>query len=138
MAGWCGPFKPIRPHYLYRLPSVARIVEFEAERLVTWEVTALPGFRARHSYTFEPLDRTSTRFGSSEVAEGPLYTALVHDDGTTTLKQLRVVDEQSRELLVCQSGEPEVTGTDVIVKLGPSPVEMTTERTSPYRARKLA
>lgn len=65
-------FKPIRRHYLYRMPAVAKIVECDPQRKVTWEASA-PGFHARHSYVFEPLGPDSSRFGSWEVAEGPAY-----------------------------------------------------------------
>jgi hypothetical protein len=65
-------FKPIRPHYLYRMPAVAKIVECDPQRKVTWEVSA-PGFHAHHSYLFEPLPPDSSRFGSWEVAEGQAY-----------------------------------------------------------------
>jgi pimeloyl-ACP methyl ester carboxylesterase len=65
-------FNPIRPSYRYRLPAVARVVECEPERKVTWEVS-LPGFYARHSYLFESLGPDRCRFGSWEVAEGPAY-----------------------------------------------------------------
>jgi hypothetical protein len=66
-------FQPIRPAYLYKLPAVARLVEVVPERRVTWEVTALPGFHARHTYWMEPLGEKNCRFGSWEVAEGPIY-----------------------------------------------------------------
>ena len=66
-------FNPIRPRYLYKLPSIARIVECEPLRKVTWEVTALPGFHALHSYVFESLGPDRCRFGSWEVAEGASY-----------------------------------------------------------------
>lgn len=66
-------FNPIRPWYLYKMPASARIVECEPAKRVTWEVTALPGFRARHSYLFEDLGDGRSRFGSWEVAKGPTY-----------------------------------------------------------------
>jgi hypothetical protein len=65
-------FKPIRPRYLYRMPALAKIVECEPTRKVTWEASA-PGFHARHSYLFEPAGPERCRFGSWEVAEGPSY-----------------------------------------------------------------
>ena len=65
-------FKPIRRHYLYRMPAMAKIVHCEPRRKVTWEVSA-PGLHAHHSYLFEPLGSGSSRFGSWEVAEGPSY-----------------------------------------------------------------
>src|SRR6266702_6760792 len=37
---WC--FNPILPQYLYKMPATARIVEYEPQRLVTWEVTFPP------------------------------------------------------------------------------------------------
>lgn len=69
-------FNPIRPRYLYKMPSIARIVEYEPQRKVTWEVTALPGFHALHSYIFEPLGPDRCRFGSWEVAEGVSYSLM--------------------------------------------------------------
>ena len=69
-------FNPIKPQYPYKLPATARIVECEAPRVVTWEVTALPGFHALHSYRFEDVGDGRARFGSWEVAEGPLYRAI--------------------------------------------------------------
>jgi hypothetical protein len=69
-------FQPIRPQYLYKLPAVARLVEVLPAKRVTWEVTALPGFHARHSYWMEPITAERCRFGSWEVAQGPLYGLL--------------------------------------------------------------
>ncbi len=66
-------FNPIRPQYHYKMPAIARIVECEPQRLVTWEVTFPPGFHALHSYRFEDLGGNLCRFGSWEVAEGPIY-----------------------------------------------------------------
>jgi hypothetical protein len=68
---WC--FNPIRPLYLYKMPAIAHIVECAPQRLVTWEVTFPPGFHALHSYHFEGLEENRCRFGSWEVAEGPIY-----------------------------------------------------------------
>lgn len=68
-------FNPIRPRYRYRLPATARIVEWRPQEQVTWEVTA-PGFHALHSYRFQALDGGRSRFGSWEVAEGPVYERL--------------------------------------------------------------
>lgn len=68
-------FNPIRPHYLYRLPAFAQIVEWRPCERVTWEVTA-PGFHALHSYRFERVSGERCRFGSWEVAEGPVYERL--------------------------------------------------------------
>ncbi len=69
-------FRPIRRRYLYRLPAIARLVVVEPEREVTWEVTALPGFHARHTYSFADLGGGRSRFGSWEQASGPLYRGL--------------------------------------------------------------
>jgi hypothetical protein len=69
-------FEPIRPEYLYKLPAVARLVDVVPGRRVTWEVTALPGFLARHTYWMEPIGNEACRFGSWEVADGPLYLLL--------------------------------------------------------------
>lgn len=69
-------FGPIKPWLPYRLPAVARIVEVEPRRRVTWEVTRLPGFAARHSYRFDDVGDGRCRFGSWEVATGPTYRAL--------------------------------------------------------------
>ena len=63
-------FRPIRHGYPYVLPAIAKIVEVEDERRVTWEVTALPGFYARHTYHVQNLGKGRTRFGSWEKAMG--------------------------------------------------------------------
>ena len=68
-------FKPIERRYLYRMPAVARISEFEEGRLVGWEPD-VPGFHALHRYEIEPLDAGSCTFGSWEVAEGAAYRRL--------------------------------------------------------------
>ena len=66
-------FRPIRRWYPYVLPATAKIVEVEDGRRVTWEVTALPGFYARHSYSMKDLGGGHTRFGSWEKAMGPTF-----------------------------------------------------------------
>ncbi|MBI3303154.1 MAG: hypothetical protein HYZ72_13895 [Deltaproteobacteria bacterium] len=63
-------FEPIRWWYLYKMPAIAKIVEVEERHKVTWEVTALPGFYARHTYFMENLGNGRTRFGSYEKAMG--------------------------------------------------------------------
>jgi len=65
---WC--FEPIRPWYGYKFPAIATIVELEPGRSVTWEVTALPGFYARHTYSVDPLPEGGSRFSSYEKAYG--------------------------------------------------------------------
>ncbi len=69
-------FNPIRPYYLYKMPVRAKIVEYLPQKLITWEVAFLPGFHALHSYTFEAIDSDRCRFGSWEIAEGPIYSLL--------------------------------------------------------------
>lgn len=64
-------FNPLKPQYLYKMPGPATIVARE-EYSVTWEVD-IPGLHAHHRYHVEPLDDGRCRFGSWEVAEGPLY-----------------------------------------------------------------
>ncbi len=68
-------FNPTRRRYLYKLPALAKIVECEPSRVVAWDVS-MPGFHALHRYTFAPLDRNRSEFGSWEVAEGPMYRGL--------------------------------------------------------------
>lgn len=68
-------FEPIRPWYLYLFPAVATIVEVEPLRKVSWEVTALPGFFARHTYTIEDLGDGRSRFSSWEQGTGPFFRA---------------------------------------------------------------
>jgi hypothetical protein len=63
-------FHPIKRWYLYRMFAIARIVEVEKEQRVTWEVTALPGFYARHTYYIEDLGDGRSRFGTWEKATG--------------------------------------------------------------------
>lgn len=66
-------FNPIRRRYLYRFPAVARLVDVVPGERVTWEVGILPGFYARHTYWMERVDAGHARFGSWEVAEGPVF-----------------------------------------------------------------
>ncbi|MEA2218039.1 MAG: hypothetical protein QOJ35_665 [Solirubrobacteraceae bacterium] len=68
-------FNAIRGRYLYKLPAVAEIVEVLPARRITWEVGA-PGFHALHSYRFEAVAADRCRFGSWEVAEGPVFRLL--------------------------------------------------------------
>lgn len=63
-------FHPIRWFYPYMMFAIADIVEVEPGRKVTWEVTALPGFFARHTYHMEDLGNGRSRFGSWEKAMG--------------------------------------------------------------------
>jgi len=63
-------FQPIRWYYLYKMFAIANIVEVEKEKKVTWEVTAMPGFYARHTYHMEDLGGGRSRFGSWEQAMG--------------------------------------------------------------------
>ncbi|MEM7552913.1 MAG: MBL fold metallo-hydrolase [Cyanobacteria bacterium P01_A01_bin.84] len=65
---WC--FQPIRRWFLYKLPAIAKIIEFKPLEKVTWEVTILPGFYARHTYYMQDLGNGMTRFGSWEKATG--------------------------------------------------------------------
>jgi len=67
-------FNPIKPFLLYKLPARAEIVEFEPQARVTWLVSA-PGFLALHAYGFAATGANSCRFGSWEVAQGPVYRA---------------------------------------------------------------
>ena len=66
-------FRPIRRWYPYVLPAIAKIVEVEDERRVTWEVAALPGFYAHHTYHMKDLGNGRTRFGSWEKAMGRTF-----------------------------------------------------------------
>jgi polyketide cyclase/dehydrase/lipid transport protein len=68
-------FNPIRPRYLYKMPAMARIAEYEVGRRVAWEVSTL-GFHALHRYSIEPVEEERCRFGSWEVAEGAMYRGL--------------------------------------------------------------
>jgi glyoxylase-like metal-dependent hydrolase (beta-lactamase superfamily II) len=65
---WC--FEPIRWWYPYKMWAIAKIVEVQEKKKVTWEVTALPGFYARHTYFMEGLGDGRSRFGSHEKAMG--------------------------------------------------------------------
>jgi glyoxylase-like metal-dependent hydrolase (beta-lactamase superfamily II) len=69
-------FEPLRWIYLYRLPGIAKLVEVEENSHVTWEVTAVPGFYARHTYFIEDLGEDRSRFGSWEQAMGPTFRLL--------------------------------------------------------------
>jgi glyoxylase-like metal-dependent hydrolase (beta-lactamase superfamily II) len=63
-------FEPLSPWYVYKMPASAHIVELEPGRKVTWEVTVLPGFYARHTYHVEEAGEGRSRFGSWEQARG--------------------------------------------------------------------
>jgi glyoxylase-like metal-dependent hydrolase (beta-lactamase superfamily II) len=63
-------FQPIKWWYLYKMFAIAKIVEVEKEKKVTWEVNALPGFYARHTYSVEDLGDGRSRFGSWEQGMG--------------------------------------------------------------------
>lgn len=65
-------FAPIKRRYLYRMPARATITEVIPGQRVTWEVS-LPGFHAFHSYLFEADGPERSRFGSWEIARGPMY-----------------------------------------------------------------
>lgn len=67
-------FNAIRPLYPYKMPARATIVEFVPRERVTWEVSLL-GFHAVHGYRFADLGEGRSRFGSWEVAEGPMFRA---------------------------------------------------------------
>lgn len=72
-------FQPIRPWMPYKLPAVAPVVEMVADdgpRRASWDVTAVPGMYARHTYFMEPLPGGGTRFGSWEQATGAGFRAL--------------------------------------------------------------
>jgi glyoxylase-like metal-dependent hydrolase (beta-lactamase superfamily II) len=68
-------FEPLKWYYPYRLPSMANVAEVIAGKKVTWEVTTLPGFYARHTYWIEDLGEGRSRFGSWEKAMGPTFRA---------------------------------------------------------------
>src|SRR5919107_3511068 len=63
-------FRSIRRWYPYILPAIAKIVEVRNEDRVTWEITTLPGFYARHTYHMKDLGGGRTRFGTWERATG--------------------------------------------------------------------
>jgi len=69
-------FEPIRWWYAYKLPARARIAELDPPHRITWEVTFIPGFYARHSYSLEDLGDGRTRFGSWEQAKGSSFRLL--------------------------------------------------------------
>lgn len=69
-------FQPIKRWYLYKMPAVATIIELVPGRKVTWEVTALPGFYAHHTYTIDPLPGDRARFRSWEKAYGWSFRAM--------------------------------------------------------------
>jgi len=71
---WC--FQPIKKYYPYVMPAIATIIELEPGRKVTWEVTALPGFYAHHTYSIEPIGPGRSRFRSWEKATGRGFLAM--------------------------------------------------------------
>lgn len=56
-------FEPIRSGFLYKMPAIAKIIELKQRHKVTWEVTFIRGFYARHTYYMEDLGNGRTRFG---------------------------------------------------------------------------
>lgn len=66
-------FQPIKRWYPYRMPAVANIIELVPGRRVTWEVTALPGFYAHHTYSIDEIGDGRARFRSWEKAFGPSF-----------------------------------------------------------------
>jgi hypothetical protein len=101
-------FEPIKPQYLYRMPAVARIAEVVPEQRVTWEVLALPGFFARHTYHMTDLGDGRTRFGSWEQAHGPSFRltqrfwlahfTFVRDESLAGARRLERIYDQTHEL----------------------------------------
>ncbi|GGW58690.1 hypothetical protein GCM10010503_39730 [Streptomyces lucensis JCM 4490] len=69
-------FEPLRWWYPYRMPAAATLVEVTEGRQVTWEVTAFPGFLARHTYTIEETGPGRCRFSSWEQASGPAFRTM--------------------------------------------------------------
>jgi glyoxylase-like metal-dependent hydrolase (beta-lactamase superfamily II) len=63
-------FQPIKPWLPYKMWAIANIVELLPQQKVTWEVTALPGMYARHTYHMEDLGNGRSRFGSWEQGMG--------------------------------------------------------------------
>lgn len=63
-------FQPIKPWLPYKMWAIANIVELAPQSKVTWEVVALPGMYARHTYHMEDLGNGRTRFGSWEQGTG--------------------------------------------------------------------
>jgi hypothetical protein len=63
-------FEPIRNCFLYKMPAIAKIIELKARHKVTWEVTFICGFYARHTYYMKDLGNGRTRFGCWEKATG--------------------------------------------------------------------
>ena len=63
-------FQPIKWWYPYKMPAIAKIVELVPQQKVTWEVSALPGFYALHTYHMESAGVGRSRFGSWEKAMG--------------------------------------------------------------------
>jgi len=70
---WC--FNPIKKWYPYIMPATANVIEVEPGRRVTWEVNALPGFYAHHTYSIDALPGGRSRFRSWEKATGRGFLA---------------------------------------------------------------
>ncbi|MDD9940617.1 MAG: MBL fold metallo-hydrolase [Myxococcales bacterium] len=68
-------FGPIEPYYPYVMPAIAKVIELEPGHKVTWEVSALPGFYAHHTYSVEAIDDQRCRFRSWEKAFGWSFRA---------------------------------------------------------------
>ena len=101
-------FQPIKWYLPYKMGAIANIVELEPRKKVTWEVTALPGFYARHTYHVEDLGGGRSRFGSYEKAMGwgfkltkwfwLKHFTFVKDESLAGAKKLEQIYKQSGEL----------------------------------------
>jgi hypothetical protein len=106
-------FRPIRRWYPYVLPAVARIVEVKDKKRVTWEVTALPGFYARHTYHMKNLGGGRTRYGSWEKAMGRGFR-LTRWFWVTLDGGERTVTVGGREVVLSHPGRAHTSGDLVI------------------------
>jgi hypothetical protein len=122
-------FEPIHWWYPYKLPAIGTIVELEPGHLVTWEITAVPGFYARHSYWMDDLGGGRTRFGSTERATGPTFDAgrafwlahfaFVRDASLAGAKALEELDRRTGSLALEEMPPPSPRSTvAMLVTLG--------------------
>lgn len=123
-------FQPLQWWMLYKMPAMAKIVELEEERKVTWQVSILPGFYALHTYFMEDIGNGRTRFGSWEKAYGWSFRLMkkfwlahftfVKDKSLEGAKYLESVYRRSGNLDLERSGTAQSNGGQFLSDETPS------------------
>ena len=69
-----GTVEAIRSWFWYKMPGIANIIELEEGRRMAWEVTALPGFYAQHTYSIDNLGCGRSRSAPWEKPMGGAFS----------------------------------------------------------------